>query len=227
TVFLDEIAELTPLIQAKLLRVIQEREFKRIGGTKTIKVNVRLIGATNRSLEEEVKKGKFREDLFFRLNVLQINMPPLRERRSDIPLLARHFVKKHSERCNRKVFGLSPQAQQMLVDYDWRGNVRELENVIERAIVLGSTEQLLPEDLPLQITGNGLPAKGIFREDASADEIFEAEEILNLNEQMKIAKKKILLDALRRADGNYTKAARGLGVDPTNLHRMTRNLEIK
>ncbi|MGC2234583.1 MAG: sigma 54-interacting transcriptional regulator [Pyrinomonadaceae bacterium] len=227
TIFLDEIAELTPLIQAKLLRVIQEREFKRIGGAKIIKVDVRFIGATNRSLEEEVKKGKFREDLFFRLNVLQINMPPLRERRSDIPLLARHFVKKHSERCNRKVSGLSPQAQQMLVDYDWRGNVRELENVIERAIVLGSTEQLLPGDLPLQITGNGLPAQEIFREEAGAGESFEAEEILNLNEQMKIAKKKILLDALIRTGGNYTKAARGLGVDPTNLHRMARNLEIK
>ncbi|MDQ3800285.1 MAG: sigma 54-interacting transcriptional regulator [Acidobacteriota bacterium] len=129
TVFLDEVGEMALHLQAKLLRVLQEREFERVGGVQRIKTNVRIIAATNQNLQENVKKGTFREDLFFRLNVVQINVPPLRERRTDIPLLAQHFVNKYSERCNRKVSGLSKKAREVLSNYEWSGNVRELENV--------------------------------------------------------------------------------------------------
>ncbi len=131
-----------------MLRVLQEREFERVGGTRTIKLDVRLITATNRDLEEEVKRGRFREDLFYRLNVVSLRMPALRERREDIPLLASYFAAKFSQRSNRAVLGVSPQARACLTSYDWPGNVRELENAIERAVVLGSSDLILPEDLP-------------------------------------------------------------------------------
>jgi Nif-specific regulatory protein len=148
TVFLDEIGELAPSLQAKMLRVLQEREFERVGGTRTIKLDVRLVTATNRDLEEEVKRGRFREDLFYRLNVVSLRMPALRERREDIPLLASYFAAKFSQRSNRPVLGVSPHARSCLTNYDWPGNVRELENAIERAVVLGSSDMILPEDLP-------------------------------------------------------------------------------
>jgi Nif-specific regulatory protein len=148
TVFLDEIGELAPTLQAKLLRVLQEREFERVGGTRTIKLDVRLIAATNRELDEEVKRGRFREDLFYRLNVVSLRMPALRERREDIPLLASYFASKFSQRSNRGMLGVSPHARACLTNYDWPGNVRELENAIERAVVLGSSDMILPEDLP-------------------------------------------------------------------------------
>ncbi len=211
TIFLDEIAELAPNIQAKLLRVLQEREFERVGGTRAVKVNVRVIAATNRDLEEEVRRGAFRQDLFFRINVVQIKMPPLRERKSDIPLLAQHFVKKHSERCSRKVVGLTDKARQILMRQDWHGNVRELENVIERAIVLGSTEKVLADDLPVELTGN---------------EFLPQSEITDLNEQLKSAKQKIVLDALKKSNWNYSEAARSLGIHPNNLHRLISSLGL-
>ena len=148
TVFLDEIGELAPPMQVKLLRVLQEHEFERVGATRTIKADIRLIAATNRDLEEAIAAGTFRQDLYYRLNVVQLAMPALRERREDIPLLANYFAAKHGERCNRRVLGISPEAQTRLLAYDWPGNVRELENAIERAVVLGSTELMLPEDLP-------------------------------------------------------------------------------
>lgn len=210
TIFLDEIGDLAPQLQAKLLRVLQEREFERVGGTRTIKVNVRVIAATNRNLEEEVKKGVFRQDLFFRLNVINIKMPALRERKSDIPLLAQHFIRKYSEKCNRKVFGLSEKARKILMNYNWSGNVRELENVIERAVILGTTEIILPEDLPREIYDS-------VEIERSADGSF--------NEQVKLAKQKIVREAIEEADGNYTKAANLLGLHPNNLHRLIRNLE--
>ena len=212
TLFLDEIGELAPSLQAKLLRVIQEREFERIGGGKPIKANIRLLAATNRNLGEEVKKGGFREDLFFRLNVVQIQVPPLRERKTDILLLARHFAKKYSEICKRKVSGISQRAEQALVRHEWRGNVRELENAIERAIVLGSDTVIRPEDLPFEIADNA---------------IVEDNSSLDLSQQLKIAKSKIILNAIKEADGNYSEAARRLSVHPNNLHRIIRELEIK
>ncbi|MDQ3180943.1 MAG: sigma 54-interacting transcriptional regulator [Acidobacteriota bacterium] len=212
TLFLDELGELAPSLQAKLLRVLQEREFERIGGGKPIKANVRVIAATNRNLAEEVKKGNFREDLFFRLNVVQIEVPPLRRRKSDIPLLVQHFTHKYSELCKRRVQGISPAAQQALVNHEWRGNVRELENAIERAIVLGSGDTIQLDDLPYEIIENRKP---------------EHISPLDFHQQIKAAKRTIVLSAIKEAGGNYSEAARQLAIHPNNLHRIIRQLEIK
>jgi transcriptional regulator with GAF, ATPase, and Fis domain len=140
TVFLDEIAELTPSLQVKLLRVLQEREFERVGGTVTIKIDVRVIAATNKNLEDALSRGEFRHDLYYRLNVVSLDMPPLRERREDIMLLAKYFLDKYGTECNRKFRGFSDDARECLLLYDWPGNVRELENAIERAVVLGTRD---------------------------------------------------------------------------------------
>jgi transcriptional regulator with GAF, ATPase, and Fis domain len=147
TVLLDEIGELAPALQVKLLRVLQEREFERVGGLHPIKVDIRLIAATNCNLEQAVREGRFRQDLYYRLAVLRVTMPTLRDRREDIPMLARHFVQKHAKRCKVKPKGISPEALSRLVNYEWPGNVRELENAIERALVLGASDTILPEDL--------------------------------------------------------------------------------
>src|ERR1700758_636831 len=147
-VFLDEIGELAPALQVKLLRVLQEREFERVGGTQTIKVDIRLIAATNRDLNEAVRRGEFRQDLYYRLAVVKLTMPSLRERKEDIPMLTRHFVQKYAKRCKVKAKPVSREAMAALVHYDWPGNVRELENAIERALVMGSSDIVLLEDLP-------------------------------------------------------------------------------
>lgn len=212
TLFLDEIAELSPALQVKLLRVLQEREFERVGGTRTIKVDVRLIAATNKNLEEAIEAGDFRQDLYYRLNVVELAMPALRERVEDIPLLANYFAGKHGEKCNRKVLGLSPEAESSLVRYEWPGNVRELENAIERAVVLGTTERILPEDLP--------------------EAVLESEVEVNLpphgyHEAVSQTKREIILSALEKAKGNYTEAAKLLGVHPNYLHRLVRNLNLR
>ncbi len=212
TVFLDEIGELAPLLQAKLLRVLQEREFERVGGTRTIKLDVRLVTATNRDLEEEVKKGRFREDLFYRLNVVSLRMPGLRERREDIPLLASYFAAKFSQRSNRPVLGVSPHARTCLVNYDWPGNVRELENAIERAVVLGSSDMILPEDLP----------EAVLERAESAGASMTA-----FHDSLREAKKQLILNAFEQAQGSYTDAAKLLGLHPNYLHRLIRNLNMK
>lgn len=212
TIFLDEIGELASHLQAKLLRFLQEREFERVGGNKIIKTDVRVIAATNRNLAEEVKNGTFREDLFFRINVINIKMPPLAERKSDIPFLAQHFVKKYSERLHRRVTGLSEKARKILMSYNWTGNVRELENIIERAIVLGTTDTIEPEDLPDEINTAGTQ---------------DAPDKPDLHQQLKAAKQKIILDAIEESGGNYSEAARRLGIHPNNLHRIVRNLKIR
>ena len=214
TVFLDEIGELAPMLQAKMLRVLQEREFERVGSTKTIKLDVRLIAATNRDLEEEVRKGGFREDLFYRLNVVSMRMPGLRERREDISLLASYFAAKYAKRANRNVVGISPQARAFLLNYDWPGNVRELENAIERAVVLGSSDLILPEDLPEVVLEKAGPAAGSAVVSAFHDTVREA-------------KKTVILAAVEQAGGNYTEAARILGLHPNYLHRLIRNLNLK
>jgi Nif-specific regulatory protein len=212
TVFLDEIGELAPLLQAKLLRVLQEREFERVGGTRTIKLDVRLITATNRDLEEEVKRGRFREDLFYRLNVVSLRMPALRERREDIPLLANYFAAKFSKRSNRPVLGVSPQARPSLINYDWPGNVRELENAIERAVVLGSSDMILPEDLP----------EAVIEKAESAGAPMTA-----FHDALRESKKQLILNAFEQAQGSYTDAAKLLGLHPNYLHRLIRNLNMK
>ena len=211
-VFLDEIGELAPSLQVKLLRVLQEREFERVGGTYPIKVDIRLIAATNCNLEQAVKNGDFRQDLYYRLAVLKITMPTLRERREDIPMLVRHFVQKHSKRCKVKPRPISREALSCLVNYDWPGNVRELENAIERALVLGSSDMILPEDLPESLL-----------ERPPAPEMTEAK----YHAAVKELKKQLIRDAVEQTQGSYADAARILGVHPNYLHRLIRNLELK
>ena len=142
TIFLDEISELPLMMQVKLLRVLQDREFKRVGGTEDIHVDVRIIAATNKDLERAVKEKRFREDLFYRLNVIQIKLPGLRERREDIPVLAAHFLKRYSEELNKNISRISPEALHLLLNYEYPGNVRELQNIIERAVALGTDQEL-------------------------------------------------------------------------------------
>jgi Nif-specific regulatory protein len=212
TVFLDEIGELSPALQVKLLRVLQEREFERVGGTKPIKLDIRVITATNKNLEEAVSQGSFRQDLYYRLNVVSMEMPPLRNRQEDIPLLANYFAAKYGEKCNRRVIGISSEAQARLVGYDWPGNVRELENAIERAVVLGTTERILPEDLPESIL-----------ESASV----VSEPTTKYHEAVVQTKKQIILSAMAEAKGSFTEAAKILGVHPNYLHRLIRNLHLR
>ena len=211
-VFLDEIGELAPALQVKLLRVLQEREFERVGGTHTIKVDIRLIAATNRDLSEAVRTGQFRQDLYYRLAVVKMTMPPLHERKEDIPMLTRHFVQKYAKRCKVKARPVSREAMAALVNYDWPGNVRELENALERALVMGSTEMVLLEDLPESLA-----------EQAPAPELSEGKYHANLME----LKKQLILDAVQQTRGNYIEAAAILGVHPNYLHRLIRNLGLK
>ena len=211
TVFLDEVGELAAPLQAKLLRVLQEREFERVGGTRPIKLDIRLIAATNVDLNEASRTGKFRQDLYYRLNVVSIEVPPLRDRAEDIPLLAAYFTARYSEKVNRRVAGISPKARACLLRYPWPGNVRELENAIERAVVLGSTELILPEDLP----------DSILEETAASGEPVTA-----LHDGIREAKKKIIEQAIEQANGNYTDAAGLLGVHPNHLFRLIRTLKL-
>ncbi|NVB79867.1 MAG: sigma-54-dependent Fis family transcriptional regulator [Kofleriaceae bacterium] len=161
TLFLDEIGEISPAIQVKLLRFLQEHEFERVGGTQTLKVDVRVIAATNRKLEEEVAKGRFREDLYYRLNVVAIEMPPLRDRRSDVPVLAKFFLDRYAKENGKELATFSPQTMELMMAYDWPGNVRELENAVERAVVLATGSQIEPANLPANIrprfTPQGMP----------------------------------------------------------------------
>jgi transcriptional regulator with GAF, ATPase, and Fis domain len=212
TVFLDEIGELALPMQAKLLRVLQEREFERVGGTRPIKLDVRLIAATNRDLKEASRTGTFRSDLYYRLNVVSLQMPALRERREDIPLLAAFFAAQHGEKVKRRVAGISPEARACLMRYDWPGNVRELENAIERAVVLGSTEVILAEDLP----------DSILEETAASGQPANA-----LAEGIRDAKKILIEKAIEQANGNYTEAAKILGVHANHLFRLIRTLNLK
>jgi Nif-specific regulatory protein len=212
TVFLDEVGELAPAVQAKLLRAIEEREFKRVGGTNTIKVDVRLIAATNKNLEDAIREKLFREDLYYRLNVLSFEMPPLRERREDILLLASYFVTKYSKEHKRTVVGISPEARDRLVNYAWPGNVRELRNAIERAVVLSTTELLTTDFLPEPLVDG---------------DSFSRPPSTKFKETIKETKKQLVLKAMHQAQGNYTEAAKILGMHPNNLHRLLRTLNLK
>jgi transcriptional regulator with GAF, ATPase, and Fis domain len=212
TIFLDEIGELALNLQAKLLRVLQEREVVRVGGTKPIKVNLRVLAATNKPLAQQVKESKFREDLFYRLDVVSCHIPPLRNRRDDIPLLAHHFAKKYGEKCKRNLTGISPEAIASLSRYDWPGNVRELENSIERAVVLGSTPQILRDDLPESLT-----------EVASS----ASDSPTSYHAEVTRKKRELILQALKQANYNFTDAAKLLGVHPNYLHRLVSNLDLR
>jgi Nif-specific regulatory protein len=210
TVFLDEIGELALPLQAKLLRVLQERELMRVGGTRPIKVDIRVLAATNRSLSEMAKEGKFREDLYYRLNVLSCKIPPLRNRREDIPILASHFAEQYSTKCNRHIRGIAADAIACLRRYDWPGNVRELQNAIEHAVVLGSAGEIVRDDLPesvLEAVGDDAPG--------------------GYHEEVVRRKRELVLDALNQCNGSFTDAAKTLGVHPNYLHRLVRVLELR
>jgi DNA-binding NtrC family response regulator len=198
TVFLDEIGEMVPALQAKLLRFLEEKAFKRVGGNADVRVDVRVIAATNRDLEDAVKQGRFREDLYYRLNVMQITLPPLRERSSDVPLLAIHYVDVFNREFRKQVRGVTPQAMELLKAYHWPGNVRELRNAIERAMLLTEGEWL---------TADALPLSGASRATAQAMDL--PEDGVNLE----ALERELVVQALKRTAGNQTKAAGLLGLN--------------
>ncbi|MGB8325557.1 MAG: sigma 54-interacting transcriptional regulator [Candidatus Acidiferrum sp.] len=211
TLFLDEIGELAMGLQAKLLRVLQEREFERVGGTHAIPLDIRLVAASNRDLAAAVESGGFRRDLFYRLNVVTVTLPPLRERREDIAAMANHFVLKASRRCKAAAKSFSPEAVACMKNYDWPGNVRELENAVERALVLGASDAIQPEDLP----------------DSLAEVSASEAESASFHGAIKELKKRLIVQAFEQADGNYIDAAKALRIHPNSLLRLIRNLGLK
>ncbi len=215
TLFLDEIGELPLSLQAKLLRVIQERELERIGGVQRIPVDVRIIAATNRDLEEEVKNGTFRQDLFYRLNVMKLRMPPLRERTSDVMVLAETFLNDYARKNGRQLKGFSEKARDMMLRHEYPGNVRELENAIERAVILSSGEWIAAEDLPEEF----------HRGSGSAGD--PSVEIVPLQEGIRSKKKQMIIEAFQKANGSYVDTAKILDVHPNYLHRLIKSLDIK
>jgi nitrogen regulation protein NR(I) len=222
TLFLDEIGELDPSLQVKLLRVLQEREFERVGGVKTIKVDVRIIAATNKDLEKATKEGKFREDLFYRLNVIPIHIPSLKKRVEDIPLLIDHFINKFSKRRKREPFKFSSEAMDCLLRYRWPGNVRELENLIERLTILVSGNVVKVSDLPEKFheeAGNEMVKESQFVKapDHTFKEFVLPDAGINLNSVLENMEKKLILSALEKTGGIKNKAAELLGLNRTTL----------
>jgi two-component system response regulator PilR (NtrC family) len=215
TIFLDEISELPLLMQVKLLRVLQDKEFKRVGGTEDIRVDVRIMSATNKDLEEAVKEKRFREDLFYRLNVIQIKLPPLRDRREDISLLAMHFLKRYSEELNKNISGVSPETLRILLNYDFPGNVRELQNIIERAVALESTPELTPQNLSSYLD----------QQPSSKKRLIDLEipnEGIDLEKVVEELERSLLLKALDKTKGIKKKAAELLHI---NFRSMRYRLE--
>jgi two-component system response regulator AtoC len=202
TLFLDEIGELPAQLQVKLLRVLQEGEIRRIGESKPIKIDVRIVSATVKDLIKEVNEGRFRDDLFYRLNVLPIHIPPLRERKEDIPLLINHFIKKYSQSMNKNVVGIDPKALETMMNYKWYGNVRELENTIERAIVLSDGENIELENLPPEIRE--------FQEEVKLGPLVEGE--YSIKKGSKMLETNLIKKALKKTKGNHTHAARLLEI---------------
>jgi two-component system response regulator HydG len=214
TIFLDEIGEMSSTMQAKLLRVLQEKEIRRVGGEETIQVDARVVAATNRDLASDVAAGHFREDLFYRLNVMPLQVPPLRERQEDIPLLAQHFLEKFSQKNRKPVKGFVPLAMNMLINYDWPGNVRELENAIERAVILLPGEHITEKQLPLSITETYFDLEATTAIAARVpDGMRSLEEI----------EKEAVLSTLKASGGNKAEAARRLGVTRKTLHNKLKS----
>jgi DNA-binding NtrC family response regulator len=207
TIFLDEIAEISPALQAKLLRVLQEHEIRRVGGTEPILLDVRVIAATNKDLEGMVKAGRFREDVFYRLNVVSVHLPPLRERQEDIPLLAAHLLRKYSELNGKFITHVTPAAMVLLCQYEWPGNVREIEHVIERAVTLTMNNSLLVEDLPPKLQKQPVSARA-----------GDAPALLTLDE----VEKQHIQAVLRATQGNKKHAAQILGINRRSLYRMAK-----
>jgi two-component system, NtrC family, response regulator HydG len=211
TLFLDEVGELAQSLQSKLLRAVQLREFERVGGTRPVRIDVRFIAATNRSLQEDVAAGRFRRDLYHRLHVVEIHMAPLRERREDIAGLTSHFVERFARKSVRPIRGISPEALKYLMAYDWPGNIRELENTIERAVVLGTADHIMRDDLP----------------DALLQLPTSAADSSKFHDAIRRTKIDLVLAAFHDAHRSYTEAARLLGLHPNYLHRLIRNLGMK
>ncbi len=216
TVFLDEVGDIRESLQAKLLRVLQEHEFERVGGNKPIRVDIRVIAATNRNLEDAVKAGRFREDLYYRLNVVRLSLPPLRSRRDDIPALAEHFLRKYCAETGKSFSGISPPAMDLLRTHAWPGNVRELENAIERAVVLGGGPEISEADLGLRAATESGGA-------TSSDDA----RVGPFHDLVERFKKDLIRNALEQAKGNQTRAAELLGLQRTYLARLIRNLALR
>jgi len=215
TIFLDEISELPLLMQVKLLRVLQDKEFKRVGGTEDIRVDVRIIAATNKDLEEAVKEKRFREDLFYRLNVIQIKLPPLRDRKEDVQILANHFLQKYSQELSKPILKISPEALQILLNYEYPGNVRELQNIIERAVALESSQELTPHNLSSYLSEQPFLRKGPI-------DIEIPNEGIDLEKMVEDLERSLLLKALDRTKGIKKKAAELLHI---NFRSMRYRLE--
>ncbi|MFO7749146.1 MAG: sigma-54 dependent transcriptional regulator [Desulfobacteraceae bacterium] len=217
TIFLDEIGEIPLNLQVKLLRVLQEKTFERVGGTTPVSVDFRLVAATNKTLEKEVEKGRFREDLYYRLNVVKAAIPPLRERRQDIPLLISHFIEKYTAEHNvQPITGVSRNAAQLLFDYSWPGNIRQLENVMERAVILAGKELITQADLPEEIRGK--PGS-----DLKLDGIPEAG---GLSETLSMVEKKMIQRAMARANNVQTEAAKILGIGKSGLNQKLKKFGL-
>jgi transcriptional regulator with GAF, ATPase, and Fis domain len=247
TLFLDEVGELDPSLQVKLLRILQEREFERVGGVKTIKVDVRILAATNKDLEKETKEGKFREDLFYRLNVIPFHLPPLRKRVEDISLLMAHFVQEFSKKRKREPLTFSPEAMECLMKYHWPGNVRELENLIERLTILVSSKVVQVSDLPEKLHQMTFPHMELHHphpgEDSGAEpgraisipetlsfsrpgmEIGEAG--IDLNEAVSSMERNLIQKALEKTGGVRSRAAQLLGLNRTTLLEKMKKMGIE
>ncbi|MCD6153206.1 MAG: sigma-54-dependent Fis family transcriptional regulator [Syntrophobacterales bacterium] len=219
TIFLDEIGELYPLLQVKLLRVVQEKTFRRLGSSEDIKVDVRIISATNQNLEEKVKSGEFREDLYYRLNVIPIKIPPLRDRKEDIPLLTEYFIEEYSKEFGKEVKKISPYALQLLMEYPFPGNVRELQNIVERSVALETGNIILPESLVMSDKGDP--------DSESVPDVDFGEEGISLNDEMKRIEKLFIEKALKKANYSKTKAARYLNVSYDSFLYRLEKLDIK
>jgi two-component system response regulator HydG len=208
---LDEVSEMSLMMQVKLLRALQEREFNRVGGETTIQVDVRVIAATNKDLKDQINEGAFREDLYYRLNVVELKVPPLSERKEDIPLLARHFLEAFAAKNRKEIKGFTPKAMDNLIHYSWPGNVRELMNAVERAVVLARSSYLDESDFPFM--------KDFFAENNEEDSISPEPHILQGEAPLEEIEKAAILKTLDAANGNKSEAARRLGITRKTLHK--------
>ena len=222
TIFLDEIGDLAPNLQAKLLRILQEREFQRVGGVKDIRADVRILAATNRDLRQAMQNGSFREDLYYRLNVASLQLPPLRERSDDIASLVAHFVERSCREMKRPALRLQKEAGDILHSYPWPGNVRELSNTIERAVVLSTGPNITAADLPAEVR-----QQSIQKRTGAPQSIAVVDETLTLAESIEALKRSRVKGALAATGGSQTKAAQLLGLPQSNLSRLMKNLGVR
>lgn len=218
TVFLDEIGDMPQSLQAKLLRVLEDQQFERLGGKHPVRVNLRFIAATNKDLGEAIKTGAFRDDLYYRLNVISLSIPPLRERKEDVPHLAHYFLKRHAQEVKRPTMTLGDEATEAIMQYPWPGNIRELDNAIARAAVLSPTDEVTPQDLGLEGPGNQPPPV--------PQDLVETDEEILFHDSVKHHKRRIIIRALTKANWSQTKAAELLGLQRTYLARLIHQLDI-